>query len=96
MSPKKVITATEALQADINQLAHIRSELKAYQQLAEDLQLDIMNTMEDASECLAGAYRVVWPVRNIKAKPEQVKTIPAVEAHQQRSKVLKIEDLKGK
>ena len=96
MFPKKVITATEALQADINQLAHIRSELKAYQQLAEDLQLDIMNTMQDASECLAGAYRVVWPVRNIKAKPEQVKTIPAVEAHQQRSKVLKIEDLKGK
>jgi len=91
--PKKIIDADEELQQKIHQLAHIRHELKAYEKLAEDLQLDIMDKMKDASECNAGSYKVTWPVRNIKAKPEQVKVIPAVEAHQQRGKTLKIEDI---
>ena len=90
--PKKIIDADTPLQEKIEQLAHIRSELKAYETLADDLQLDIMEQMQDASECVAGRYRVTWPVRNIKAKPEQVKVIPAVEAHQQRGKTLKIEE----
>ena len=90
--PKKIIDADEDLQQKIHQLAHIRHELKAYEALAEDLQLDIMEQMKDASECHAGTYKVTWPVRNIKAKPEQVKVIPAVEAHQQRGKTLKIEE----
>lgn len=90
--PKKIIDADTPLQEKIEQLAHIRSELKAYETLADDLQLDIMEQMQDASECIAGRYRVTWPVRNIKAKPEQVKVIPAVEAHQQRGKTLKIEE----
>lgn len=90
--PKKIIDADTPLKEKIEQLAHIRSELKAYETLADDLQLDIMDQMQDASECIAGRYRVTWPVRNIKAKPEQVKVIPAVEAHQQRGKTLKIEE----
>jgi len=90
--PKKIIDADTPLQEKIEQLAHIRSELKAYETLADDLQLDIMDQMQDASECIAGRYKVTWPVRNIKAKPEQVKVIPAVEAHQQRGKTLKIEE----
>ena len=53
-----------------------------------------METMKDADECYAGHQKVIWPVRNIKAKPEQVKVIPAVEAEQKRGKTLKIEDLK--
>jgi len=91
--PKKIIDADEELQQKIHQLAHIRHELKAYETLAEDLQLDIMDKMKDASECNAGSYKVTWPVRNIKAKPEQVKVIPAVEAHQQRGNTFKIEDI---
>ena len=91
--PKRIIDADTPLQEKIEQLAHIRSELKAYETLADDLQLDIMEQMQDASECVAGRYKVTWPVRNIKAKPEQVKVIPAVEAHQQRGKTLKIEEL---
>ena len=90
--PKKIIDADTPLKEKIEQLAHIRSELKAYETLADDLQLDIMEQMQDASECVAGRYKVTWPVRNIKAKPEQVKVIPAVEAHQQRGKTLKIEE----
>lgn len=91
--PKKIIDADEDLAEKVQRLAHIRSELKAYEALADDLQLDIMEAMQDASECHAGTYKVTWPVRNIKAKPEQVKVIPAVEAHQQRGKTLKIEDI---
>lgn len=90
--PKKIIDADEDLQQKIHQLAHIRHELKAYETLAEDLQLDIMDAMKDASQCNAGSYKVTWPVRNIKAKPEQVKVIPAVEARQERGKTLKIEE----
>ena len=90
--PKKVIDADEALQEKVHQLAHIRSELKAYEKLAEDLQLDIMEMMKDADECVAGTYRVVWPVRNIKAKPEQTKIIPAVEASRVRGKTLQIKE----
>ena len=91
--PKKIITADTPLKEKIEQLAHIRSELKAYETLADDLQLDIMDKMKDASECFAGQYKVTWPVRNIKAKPEQVKVIPAVEARQERGKTLKIEGI---
>ena len=90
--PKKVIDADETLQEKVHQLAHIRSELKAYEKLAEDLQIDIMEMMQDADECVAGTYRVVWPVRNIKAKPEQIKTIPAVEAQRVRGKTLQIKE----
>lgn len=92
-SPKKIIDADEELQEKIERLAHLRTELKAYEALTDDLQLEIMEAMKDASQCNAGAYKVTWPVRNIKAKPEQVKVIPAVEAHQQRGKTLKIEDI---
>lgn len=90
--PKKIIDADEALQEKVHQLAHIRSELKAYEKLAEDLQIDIMEMMQDADECVAGTYRVVWPVRNIKAKPEQTKIIPAVEASRVRGKTLQIKE----
>lgn len=91
--PKRIIDADTPLKEKIEQLAHIRSELKAYETLASDLQLEIMDKMKDASECIAGKYKVTWPVRNIKAKPEQVKVIPAVEAHQQRGQTLKVEEL---
>lgn len=91
--PKKVIDADEGLAEKVQRLAHIRSELKAYEALAEDLQLEIMEAMRDASELRANSYKVIWPVRNIKAKPEQVKVIPAVEAHQQRGKTLKVEEI---
>lgn len=90
--PKKIIDADEVLQEKVHQLAHIRSELKAYEKLAEDLQIDIMEMMQDADECVAGTYRVVWPVRNIKAKPEQTKIIPAVEASRVRGKTLQIKE----
>lgn len=90
--PKKIIDADEVLAEKVQRLAHIRSELKAYEALADDLQLEIMEAMRDASELRANSYKVIWPVRNIKAKPEQTKIIPAVEAHQQRGKTLKIEE----
>jgi len=90
---KKVIDADDTLQQKIDQLAHIRAELKAYEQLAEDLQMDVMELMQDADECNAGRYKVVWPVRNIKAKPEQTKIIPAVEATRVRGKTLQIKEL---
>ena len=91
---KKIIYADDALCDKVRQLTHIRSELKSYEKLEEDLQTDIMEMMKDADECYAGQQKVIWPVRNIKAKPEQVKVIPAVEAEQKRGKTLKIEDLK--
>ena len=91
--PKKIIDADTTLKEKIEQLAHIRSELKAYEALSHDLQLDIMEAMQDASECVAGRYKVTWPVRNIKAKPEQVKVIPAVAAEQKRGLTLKVEEL---
>lgn len=91
---KKIIYADDALCDKVRQLSHIRSELKSYEKLEEDLQTDIMEMMKDADECYAGQQKVIWPVRNIKAKPEQVKVIPAVEAEQKRGKTLKIEDLK--
>jgi len=91
---KKIIYADDSLCDKVRQLSHIRSELKSYEKLEEDLQTDIMETMKDADECYAGHQKVIWPVRNIKAKPEQVKVIPAVEAEQKRGKTLKIEDMK--
>lgn len=91
--PKKIIDADTPLKEKIEQLAHIRAELKAYEKLSEDLQVDIMESMQDADECVAGRYKVVWPVRNIKAKPEQTKTIPAVEAQRVRGKTLQIKEL---
>jgi predicted phage-related endonuclease len=90
---KKIIDADTPLKEKIAQLAHIRAELKAYEKLSEDLQVDIMESMQDADECVAGHYKVVWPVRNIKAKPEQTKTIPAVEAQRVRGKTLQIKEL---
>jgi len=91
--PERVIDADDDLAEKVQRLAHIRSELKAYEALSHDLQLDIMEAMKDASCVNAGHYKVTWPVRNIKAKPEQVKVIPAVAAEQKRGLTLKIEDL---
>lgn len=91
--PEKIIDADDDLAAKIKQLAHIRSELKAYQALEQDLQLDIMNAMGDASWCNTQYYKVHWPTRRIKAKPAQLKEVPAVEEHLQRAKTLKVEEL---
>ena len=85
--------ADEDLQEKIQRLAHIRTELKAYEALATDLQLDIMNAMGEANICHAPGRRVVWPVRKVKAKPAQTKDIPAVEEHWARAKTLKLEEL---
>ena len=87
------IDADDELQEKIDRLAHLRTELKAYQALVDDLQLDIMNGMGEANVCNAGRYRVTWPVRRIKAKPAQTKEIPAVEEHWARAKTLKVEEL---
>lgn len=85
--------ADETLQEKIERLAHLRTELRAYQALVDDLQLDIMNAMGEANICNAGRYRITWPVRRIKAKPAQTKEIPAVEEHWARAKTLKLEEL---
>ena len=87
------IDADDELQEKIDRLAHLRTELKAYQALVDDLQLDIMNAMGEANVCNAGRYKVTWPLRRIKAKAAQVKEIPAVEEHWQRAKTLKVEEL---
>ena len=87
------IEADEELQEMISKLAHLRTELKAYQALEQDLQLDIMNRMGDANIAHAGQYRITWPLRKVKAKPAQVKEIPAVEEHWARAKTLKLEDV---
>jgi hypothetical protein len=71
----------------------LRTELKAYEALVTDLQLDIMNAMGDANICNAGRYKITWPVRRVKAKPAQVKEIAAVEEHWARAKTLKLEEL---
>lgn len=87
--------AGDELKEKIERLAHLRTELKAYEALVSDLQLDIMNDMKekDANICNAGRYRVTWPSRRIKAKPAQTKEIPAVEEHWERAKTLKLEEL---
>ena len=85
--------ADETLQEKIERLAHLRTELKSYETMVSDLQLDIMNSMGEANICNAGRYRITWPVRRIKAKPAQTKEIPAVEEHWQRAKTLKLEEL---
>jgi len=85
--------ADDDLQEKIERLAHLRTELKAYQALVDDLQLDIMNDMGEANICNASGYRVTWPVRRIKAKPAQTKEIPAVEEHWARAKTLKVDEL---
>ena len=85
--------ADEALKEKVERLAHIRTELKAYEALASDLQLDIMNAMGEANICNAGQYKITWPVRRVKAKPAQVKEIAAVEEHWARAKTLKLEEL---
>lgn len=85
--------ADDDLQEKIERLAHLRTELKAYQALVDDLQLDIMNSMGEANICNAPRYRVTWPLRRIKAKPAQTKEIPAVEEHWARAKTLKVEEL---
>ena len=87
------IEADSDLQQKIEQLAHLRTELKAYEALVADLQLDIMNAMGEANVCNAERYRVTWPVRRVKAKPAQVKEVPAVEEHWARAKTLKLEEL---
>jgi len=87
------IDADADLKEKIERLAHLRTELKAYQALVDDLQLDIMNAMGEANICNAERYRVTWPLRRIKAKPAQTKEIPAVEEHWARAKTLKVEEL---
>lgn len=85
--------ADQDLLEKIERLAHLRTELKSYQALVDDLQLDIMNAMGEANICNAGRYKITWPVRRVKAKPAQVKEIPAVEEHWARAKTLKLEEL---
>ena len=84
--------ADDDLQEKIERLAHLRTELKAYEALVTDLQLDIMNAMGEANICNTERYRVTWPVRRVKAKPAQTKETPAVEEHWARAKTLKIEE----
>jgi predicted phage-related endonuclease len=91
--PEKILDADDALAEKIQQLAHIRSELKAYEALERDIQLDIMNAMGDASWCNTQYYKVHWPTRRIKAKPAQLKEIAAVEEHWQRAKTLKVDSV---
>jgi predicted phage-related endonuclease len=91
--PEKILDADDELAEKIQQLAHIRSELKAYEALERDIQLDIMNAMGDASWCNTQHYKVHWPTRRIKSKPAQLKEVPAVEEHWQRAKTLKVEGL---
>lgn len=81
------------LQEKVERLAHLRTELKAYEALVADLQLDIMNAMGEANICNAGRYKITWPLRRIKAKPAQTKEIPAVEERWERAKTLKLEEL---
>ena len=49
--------ADDDLQEKIERLAHLRTELKAYEALVTDLQLDIMNAMGEANICNAGRYK---------------------------------------
>jgi len=95
-APENVeMDADQELQEKVERLAHLRTELKAYEALVTDLQLDIMNDMKEknANICNAGRYKITWPVRRIKAKPAQTKEIPAVEEHWERAKTLKVEEL---
>ena len=85
--------ADDDLKEKIERLAHLRTELKAYEALVTDLQLDIMNAMGEANVCNTERYRVTWPVRRVKAKPAQTKEISAVEEHWARAKTLKVEEL---
>ena len=87
--------ADQELQEKVERLAHLRTELKAYDALVTDLQLDIMNDMKEknANICNAGSYKITWPLRRIKAKPAQTKEIPAVEERWERAKTLKVEEL---
>jgi len=87
--------AEHDLKEKIERLAHLRTELKAYEALVTDLQLDIMNDMKEknANICNAGRYKITWPLRRIKAKPAQTKEIPAVEERWERAKTLKVEEL---
>ena len=87
--------ADNDLQEKVERLAHLRTELKAYEALVTDLQLDIMNDMKEknANICNAGSYKITWPLRRIKAKPAQTKEIPAVEERWERAKTLKVEEL---
>jgi len=85
--------ADKELQEKIERLAHLRTELRSYEALASNLQLDIMNAMGEANICNAGSYKITWPLRRIKAKPAQTKEIPAVEERWERAKTLKMEEL---
>jgi len=85
--------ADKELQEKIERLAHTRTELRSYEALASNLQLDIMNAMGEANICNAGQYKITWPLRRIKAKPAQTKEIPAVEERWERAKTLKMEEL---
>jgi len=85
--------ADKELQEKIERLAHLRTELRSYEALASNLQLDIMNAMGEANICNAGQYKITWPLRRIKAKPAQTKEIPAVEERWERAKTLKMEEL---
>jgi len=87
------IEADETLSEKISQLAHIRSELKAYKALEEDLQVDIMNMMGDATTAYAGSFKAVWPIRHIKAKPARIKEIAAVEESWERGQTLKVDGI---
>jgi len=89
------IEADNDLQKKIERLAHLRTELKSYEALVSNLQLEIMNDMKEknANICNAGRYKIIWPLRRIKAKPAQTKEIPAVEEHWERAKTLKLEEL---
>jgi len=95
-APENVeMDADQELQEKVERLAHLRTELKSYEALVADLQLDIMNSMKekDANICNAGRYKITWPVRRIKAKPAQTKEIAAVEERWERAKTLKVEEL---
>jgi hypothetical protein len=95
-APENVeMDADQELQEKVERLAHLRTELKSYEALVANLQLDIMNDMKekDANICNAGRYKITWPVRRIKAKPAQIKEIAAVEEHWERAKTLKVEEL---
>lgn len=93
VKPEKVIDADADMERMMSDMAQFRDQAKAYKQLAEDMQLAIMNKMGDATKVVSYNYQVTWPMRRVKAKPAQMKEIPAVEEHFVRAKTLKIEGM---
>lgn len=68
----------------------LREEIFEREKLIDDLQISIMNNMRDNEVCLAGRYKISWPMRQYKAQPSKV--VPAKEAYVIRQSKLSIKD----